>query len=101
MQFAKGHGTGNDFVLIPDLEGRLNLDPTQVVGLCDRRFGLGADGVIRVVPSSLVGEVPAMSDGAMWFMDYRNGDGSIAEMCGNGARVFAKFLREEKLVDTR
>ena len=100
MQFAKGHGTGNDFVLIPDLEGRLNLDPTQVAALCDRRFGLGADGVLRVVPSSLVGEAPAMSDGAMWFMDYRNGDGSIAEMCGNGARVFAKFLSEEKLVDT-
>ena len=99
VQFAKGHGTGNDFVLIPDVEGQLKIDETQVAALCDRRFGIGADGVLRVVPSNHV-DVPAeMREGTYWFMDYRNSDGSIAEMCGNGARVFAKYLRDTGLVD--
>ncbi|MTD16543.1 diaminopimelate epimerase [Nakamurella sp. YIM 132087] len=88
IAFTKGHGTENDFVLIPDPEDRLTLDEELVRSICDRRAGIGADGVIRVVPAS--GD--AVADGARWFMDYRNADGSLAEMCGNGARVFARYL---------
>ncbi len=91
MRFAKGHGTGNDFVILPDPGGRLDLTPELVAALCDRHFGIGADGVLRVVRTGAAGE-DAAGQRAEWFMDYRNADGSIAEMCGNGIRVFAKYL---------
>ncbi|WP_370614522.1 diaminopimelate epimerase [Mumia sp. Pv 4-285] len=93
--WLKGHGTENDFVLLPDPDGTVHgdLDPGFVAALCDRRRGLGADGILRVVRSTADG-------GAEWFMDYRNADGSIAEMCGNGVRVFARYLADEGLVDT-
>ncbi|HSP39132.1 MAG TPA: diaminopimelate epimerase [Frankiaceae bacterium] len=96
LPFLKGHGTGNDFVLLPDPEGRLELTPALVRRLCDRRFGIGADGVLRVVPVEYMssGEV-GQPDGARWFMDYHNADGSIAEMCGNGVRVYSRFLVDE------
>jgi diaminopimelate epimerase len=81
MRFAKGHGTGNDFVILPDPDDRLALTPELVAGLCDRRRGIGGDGLLRVV----------RRDGE-WFMDYWNADGSLAEMCGNGARVYARYL---------
>jgi diaminopimelate epimerase len=93
MEFAKGHGTGNDFVIIPDPEDRLVLTPKLVAALCDRRFGIGGDGVLRVVRGP--------DSGAEWFMDYRNADGSIAEICGNGVRVFARYLVETELIATR
>jgi diaminopimelate epimerase len=99
LPFTKGHGTENDFVLVPDLEGSLDLTPAQVALLTDRRAGIGADGVIRVVPTAQAGE-PAVAEHAgeaRWFMDYRNADGSLAEMCGNGSRVFAAYLRREGL----
>jgi diaminopimelate epimerase len=96
MRFARGHGTGNDFVLLPDLEGRLDFRPELVAALCDRHFGLGADGVLRVVRSAVAGAAAA-GQAAEWFMDYRNADGSIAEMCGNGIRVYAKYLLDEGL----
>jgi diaminopimelate epimerase len=96
MRFAKGHGTGNDFVIVPDLDGELELTPGLVKALCDRHFGIGADGVLRVVRSDAVaGDVDGQS--ADWFMDYRNADGSLAEMCGNGIRVFALYLIEQGL----
>jgi diaminopimelate epimerase len=88
----KGHGTGNDFVLVPDPDAAIELTPAQVRALCDRHSGLGADGVLRVVPTAMSPEVAEQADAARWFMDYRNGDGSVAEMCGNGARVFARYL---------
>lgn len=88
IEFLKGHGTQNDFVLLPDEAGRLELTEARVAALCDRRRGLGADGVLRVVRAAALGEE---SEGE-WFMDYRNADGSIAEMCGNGVRVFARYL---------
>lgn len=92
LPFVKGHGTGNDFVIIRDLENRTDLTPEQVRFLCDRRRGIGADGVLRVVRTeSLPGLDPA-SASAEFFMDYRNADGSPAEMCGNGARVFIRYL---------
>ena len=92
MQFRKAHGTGNDFVVLPDEQGRLHLSDTAVARLCDRRFGLGADGVLRVVPTAVAGEDVPDSEGCQWFMDYRNADGSAAQMCGNGARVFVQYL---------
>ena len=92
MRFVKGHGTENDFVLLPPGEGPAELDAAAVRALCDRRRGVGADGVLRVV------EVREDGDPDLrWFMDYRNADGSVAEMCGNGIRVFARFLVTEGL----
>ncbi len=98
MRFVKGHGTGNDFILIPDFEGEIEISPEQVRFLCDRHFGLGADGVIRVVRTARVPEVASMADLAEWFMDYRNADGSLSEMCGNGSRVFARYLDATGLI---
>ncbi|SNQ49056.1 Diaminopimelate epimerase [Frankia canadensis] len=94
LRFVKGHGTGNDFVVLPDPDGDLELTPELVRALCDRRTGIGADGVLRVVLAAAAPEAaaPAGAGTARWFMDYRNADGSIAEMCGNGARVFARYL---------
>ncbi|WP_406831356.1 diaminopimelate epimerase [Pedococcus sp. KACC 23699] len=97
--FTKGHGTENDFVLVPDLEGVRPLSAEQAARLADRRAGIGGDGVIRIVPTAAAGEpeVLAQASSARWFMDYRNADGSVAEMCGNGTRVFAAYLRREGL----
>jgi diaminopimelate epimerase len=95
VAFTKGHGTGNDFVIIADPDGELDLTPDQVAALCDRHFGVGADGVLRVVRSAALdagAAALAEEPAAEWFMDYRYADGSIAEMCGNGVRVFAHYL---------
>ena len=88
LRFAKGHGTGNDFVIVPDVDGVLDLSAQDAARLCDRRFGIGGDGVLRVV----------RVDGE-WFMDYRNADGSLAETCGNGIRVYARYLVEAGLAE--
>ncbi|TDC87128.1 diaminopimelate epimerase [Actinomadura sp. 7K507] len=92
MRFVKGHGTENDFVILPDPDGALDLTPEAVARLCDRRAGIGADGVLRVVRTKAAGDEAGAGADAEWFMDYRNADGSIAEMCGNGIRVFARYL---------
>ncbi len=99
LHFTKGHGTENDFVLVPDLDATRDLTVEQVRLLADRRAGIGGDGVIRVVPTQAAVEahVRAQAATARWFMDYRNADGSAAEMCGNGTRVFAAYLRREGL----
>lgn len=101
MQFTKGHGTGNDFVLILDKVGQLDLSEAEIRKICDRNFGIGADGLIVVRPTagSEVGGLLSEEPGATWFMDYRNRDGSKAEMCGNGIRVFARFLLENSLAE--
>ncbi|PWH07054.1 diaminopimelate epimerase [Brachybacterium endophyticum] len=91
LRFTKGHGTRNDFVVIDDPDGDLELGPDAVAALCDRRGGIGGDGMIRVVRTRRT-DVDAPADAPEWFMDYRNADGSIAEMCGNGVRVFGAFL---------
>ncbi|MFJ2031005.1 diaminopimelate epimerase [Streptosporangium sp. NPDC087985] len=92
MRFAKGHGTENDFVILPDPDGELELPATLVAAICDRRAGIGADGVLRVTRTELSPEVADQAGDAEWFMDYRNADGGSAEMCGNGVRVFARYL---------
>lgn len=98
LEFTKGHGTGNDFVLFFDPEGSVQLTESQIAKLCDRHFGIGADGVIRVIRSEHVAEGRELLEHtpeAEWFMDYYNSDGSVAEMCGNGTRVFARYLTEK------
>ncbi|MDJ1115035.1 diaminopimelate epimerase [Microbacterium dauci] len=91
IDFTKGHGTGNDFVIVADPDGAADLTGEQIAALTDRRFGIGGDGLLRVVRSSAI-DVGAQTLDAEWFMDYRNADGSAAEMCGNGVRVFVKYL---------
>lgn len=87
IRFSKMHGTKNDFVVFHDLDQKIALSPEQVSRLCDRREGVGADGVIVVRPS----------EGADFFMDYINSDGTIAEMCGNGIRCLAKYVYDNSL----
>ncbi len=104
LHFTKGHGTGNDFVLFADPDGEVELSAAQVAAICDRHFGVGADGVLRAVRSKNLPEGAAAlaeDDAAEWFMDYRNADGSTAEMCGNGIRVFTRFLLDNGLADLK
>ncbi len=114
MRFAKGHGTENDFVILLDPDGSQVLTAGLAARLCDRRTGIGGDGVLRAVRTAAYGAagpgdtVPGQGSGANeaagpgvgaeWFMDYRNADGSLAEMCGNGIRVFARYLARHGLV---
>ncbi|XIE80489.1 diaminopimelate epimerase [Streptomyces sp. SBR177] len=93
LVFLKGHGTENDFVIVPDAENAVDLPPAAVRRLCDRRAGIGGDGVLHVVRSAAHPDARDMAGEAEWFMDYRNADGSVAEMCGNGVRVFARYLQ--------
>ncbi|MGB4592950.1 MAG: diaminopimelate epimerase [Coriobacteriia bacterium] len=90
LAFTKMNGLGNDFVFIEDLDEEIDLDPGAVAWLCDRHFGVGADGVILVRP--------ATTPDADYYMHYFNADGSLAEMCGNGARCFAKYVVDRGLV---
>ena len=101
LRFSKGHGTGNDFVLLADPEGVRELTAGQIAAVCHRRSGIGADGLIRAVRSQHLAEGVALLEDhpeAEWFMDYSNGDGSRSEMCGNGVRVFVHFLVSQGLV---
>jgi len=118
MRFAKGHGTENDFVILVDPGGDQGLSPGLAARLCDRRAGIGADGVLRAVRAEALAGGPGPRPGSgseaaaapngsgpgspagpapEWFMDYRNHDGSTAEMCGNGIRVFARYLAQRGL----
>src|SRR5262245_58472877 len=99
MRFLKGHGTENDFLVLPDLDGAIDLRSELVRALCDRHAGLGADGILRVVRSENDPESKEMAGEAPFFMDYRNADGSVAEMCGNGIRVFLRYLIATGLVE--
>lgn len=83
VEFTKAHGTGNDFVVLDDRAGTLDLGAPLVQALCDRRRGVGADGVLRIAPGG---------PGQAATMDYRNRDGTLVEMCGNGLRVVAKYV---------
>jgi diaminopimelate epimerase len=107
LRVLVGHGTENDFVVLPDPDGHVwpeeRLDAAMVRRLCDRRAGLGGDGVLRVVRSVHVPDAPTVLGEALpaceWFMDHRNADGSHAEMCGNGIRLFLHVLVSEGLLD--
>lgn len=99
LPVAKGHGTENDFVLVPDPAAVHDMAPDLVAALCNRWSGLGGDGVLRIVRCADIPEGAAQAGEAEWFMDYRNADGSPAEMCGNGARVFVRYLLHLGLVD--
>ncbi|MBK9140081.1 MAG: diaminopimelate epimerase [Verrucomicrobia bacterium] len=79
------NGAGNDFVLLDNRAGEVRLTGAQVARLCDRHRGVGADGLIALVP--------AREGRAEWAWDFYNSDGSVAEMCGNGARCFARFIQ--------
>lgn len=91
MQFAKYHGTGNDFLLVEDLEDDLRLSGALIAAACDRHRGVGADGLIRIV----------RADGADFVMDYYNADGNVSEMCGNGIRCLAKYVFDRGLTQKR
>ncbi len=102
LHFTKGQGTGNDFVLFADPDATVDLTPERIRAIADRRFGVGGDGVIRAVRSEAIPEgraLVAVEPEATWFMDYHNADGTVAEMCGNGIRVFARYLTESGLVE--
>lgn len=102
LRFTKGHGTGNDFVLWSDPEGTGDVDARQLAHLADRHFGIGGDGTIRAVRSANLPEGAAAlaeDPAATWFMDYHNADGSPAEMCGNGIRVYAEYLIVQGLLE--
>lgn len=109
IAFTKGHGTQNDFIILPDPEAQLSLTPQLIATLCDRQRGIGADGILRVATTGVLRRagllansptsMEAISDDD-WFMDYYNADGSVAEMCGNGTRVFAHYVRSRGLVPT-
>jgi diaminopimelate epimerase len=102
ISFTKGQGTGNDFVLFADPDGDVDLTPAQLAAISDRHFGIGADGVLRAVRSrSLPEGAAALAEEprAEWFMDYHNADGSVAEMCGNGIRVFVRYLLDTGLAE--
>ncbi|AZA09096.1 diaminopimelate epimerase [Corynebacterium pseudopelargi] len=98
LPFAKGHGTENDFIILDDIDAQLPLDPATVAALCDRRAGIGADGLLRVARAGALlraGVLEHLEEGieaSTMFMDYYNADGSTAEMCGNGTRVFAHWV---------
>ncbi|MGZ4476052.1 MAG: diaminopimelate epimerase [Nocardioides sp.] len=99
--FIKAHATENDFVVLPDPDGSVHgpLADARVRALCDRHAGIGGDGVLRVIRTASYDATwpGAPTSSATWFMDYRNADGSIAEMCGNGTRAFAAYLRDSGL----
>ncbi len=87
LDFAKYQGTGNDFIIVLDLEGEREIDAPTAAALCDRRFGIGADGLIRIVGAG----------DAAFFMDHRNADGTHAEMCGNGIRCLGRLVVDRGL----
>ncbi len=98
FKFYKYHGTGNDFIMINNLDGSLDAKFLDIKFLCDRHFGIGADGLILLESSKK----------ADCFMNYYNADGTVAEMCGNGVRCTAKFFveqvkseKKDLLIDTR
>src|SRR5439155_16174907 len=98
LRFAKWHGTGNDFVMLEDWAGGIELPPELIAALCDRHFGVGADELIRVASPEVAAEAGVDAGGANVFMDYHNADGTTAEMCGNGVRCLAKLAFERGLV---
>ncbi len=102
----KAHATGNDFVVYVDPDGVYEPTVDEVKFLCDRHIGIGGDGLIRLAHPEAVSDVTSQqavdctANGADWFMDYRNADGSLAEMCGNGTRAITLFAQQQGLADS-
>ena len=86
LEFTKMNGAGNDFIFLDNRAGKIQFTPEQIVRLCDRHRGIGADGVMLLIPSR--------TGKADWAWDFYNSDGSTGEMCGNGARCFARFVQK-------
>jgi diaminopimelate epimerase len=86
LEFTKMNGAGNDFILIDNRDGKIHLTREQIIRLCHRQRGIGADGLFLLVPSH--------TGKADWAWDFYNSDGSVADMCGNGARCFARFIQK-------
>ena len=105
QRVTKTHATGNDFVVYLDKSGKFEPTADEVRFLCDRHFGIGGDGLIRLTRPDFVSDLSddqlsdVLAGGAKWFMDYRNADGSLAEMCGNGIRCVAKYVYDKGLTD--
>lgn len=103
---TKAHATGNDFVVYLDRSGEYEPTADEVRFLCDRHFGIGGDGLIRLTCPDHVSDLTdeqfsrTLAGGARWFMDYRNADGSLAEMCGNGTRAITLFAQREGVADS-
>lgn len=101
----KAHATGNDFVVYLDEDGTHEPTADEVRFLCDRHFGIGGDGLIRLAHPQAVSDVnerqiaDCAAGDAGWFMDYRNADGSLAEMCGNGTRAITLFAQRQGIAD--
>ena len=101
----KAHATGNDFVVYADPDGEYEPTADEVRYLCDRHFGIGGDGLIRLAHPQAVSDLSdaqvadCKANGAEWFMDYRNADGSLAEMCGNGTRAITLFAQRQGFAD--
>lgn len=101
----KAHATGNDFVVYLDEDGTHEPTADEVRFLCDRHFGIGGDGLIRLAHPQAVSDVnerqiaDCAAGDADWFMDYRNADGSLAEMCGNGTRAITLFAQRQGIAD--
>ena len=101
----KAHATGNDFVVYLDEDGMHEPTADEVRFLCDRHFGIGGDGLIRLAHPQAVSDVnerqiaDCAAGDADWFMDYRNADGSLAEMCGNGTRAITLFAQRQGIAD--
>ena len=96
LAFAKGHGTENDFIVVMDRHNMAPMTPEIARRICDRHAGIGGDGIVRAVKAEHIPQWDGDPD--VWFMDYWNADGSLAEMCGNGLRVFVRYLLEEDVV---
>lgn len=101
----KAQGTGNDFVMYADRSGEHAPQKQDIIQLCDRHFGIGADGLIRITRPGHVADLDGhdaqkmRKEGVEWFMDYRNADGTLAEMCGNGTRATAQFLVQQGMLE--
>jgi diaminopimelate epimerase len=88
IEFSKLNGQGNDFIIIDNTKNEIKLSKNQIIGMCNRNFGIGADGLILVRKSKI-------SD---LKMNYYNKDGSVSEMCGNGIRCLARFAWEKNII---
>ncbi len=106
QRVTKTHATGNDFVVYLDKSGKFEPTADEVRFLCDRHFGIGGDGLIRLTRPDFVSDLSddqlsdVLAGGTKWFMDYRNADGSLAEMCGNGTRAITLFAQREGVADS-